>query len=283
MVLRRIHVFESRKEAFRDDDVLQENVVFHAKKTRKAQKVCLSSSVGQQCSRLNKRTVDYARVVEESDPDCVIHIATDEGADDIAKRYRDLPCTLKDIGIEVSTGRVVDFRAPAFLRKDPEKGTVPLIYPTHMRDGFVRWPSENGKKPNAIVECDETASLLVRSEYFVLVKRFSAKEERRRIVAAVYDPGRLTCEAVGFENHLNFFHSGGRGLNESTAKGLALFLNSTLVDAFFRQFSGHTQVNATDLRNMRYPTTEQLAELGTHVSGTLPDQAGIDAIIDLVL
>ena len=57
----------------------------------------------------------------------------------------------------------------------------------------------------------------------------------------------------------------GRGLDPLVAKGLTAFLNSTFVDIYFRLFNGHTQVNATDLRHMRYPTRGQLAELATRL------------------
>ena len=75
-------------------------------------------------------------------------------------------------------------------------------------------------------------------QFDVLVKRFTAKEERRRVVACIYDPGRVRAERVGFENHLNYFHARGRGLSMELAKGLAAFLNSSAVDVFFRQFNG---------------------------------------------
>ena len=64
-------------------------------------------------------------------------------------------------------------------------------------------------------------------------RRFSAKEERRRVVAAIHDPARLPSSPVGFENHLNYYHRDGRGLTLELARGLAAFLNSTLVDAYF--------------------------------------------------
>jgi hypothetical protein len=67
---------------------------------------------------------------------------------------------------------------------------------------------------------------------------------------------------IGFENHLNVFHSGKRGIGADVARGLAVFLNSTPVDAYFRRFSGHTQVNATDLRFLRYPELLELEEMG---------------------
>ena len=101
-------------------------------------------------------------------------------------------------------------------------------------------------------------------------------------MAAIYDPQRIQAPLIGFENHLNYFHTGGKGLPSNLARGLALYLNSTLLDRYFRLFSGHTQVNATDLRKMRYPTDEQLIRLGTYVDDRMPDQETIDVILEQV-
>ena len=116
--------------------------------------------------------------------------------------------------------------------------------------------------------------------WYVLTRRFSAKEENRRIVAALHTPERIPGKKIGFENHLNVFHKNKRGLEPSVAKGLSIFLNSTLLDLYFRQFSGHTQVNAADLRMIRYPNLETLKRLGEKVTDVFPDQEEIDRIIE---
>ncbi|MHC5720660.1 MAG: adenine methyltransferase, partial [Nostoc sp.] len=64
------------------------------------------------------------------------------------------------------------------------------------------------------------------------------------------------------------------------ARGLAVYLNSTLVDAFFRLFNGHTQVNATDLRKLKYPCMEQLLSLGTEIKEQFPSLQEIDELIE---
>jgi hypothetical protein len=51
-------------------------------------------------------------------------------------------------------------------------------------------------------------------------------------------------------------------LPELLARGLAVFLNTSAVDENFRRFNGHTQVNATDLKLMKYPSREALTQLG---------------------
>ncbi len=112
-----------------------------------------------------------------------------------------------------------------------------------------------------------------------MVRRFSAKEERRRVVAAVYDPARVDAEAVAFDNKLNVLHGGNAGLTENLAKGLAVFLNSTVVDAYFRQFSGHTQVNAEDLRSLRFPAGGDLDRLGRYVDHSMPTQDEVDRLV----
>jgi adenine-specific DNA-methyltransferase len=135
------------------------------------------------------------------------------------------------------------------------------------------------------VAVPETEELMVPNGVYVLVKRFTAKEERRRVVATVFRPeGSLAGFAtVGFENHLNYFHHEGGGLDERLAEGLAVYLNSTVVDSYFRQFSGHTQVNATDLRGLRYPSRGQLYRLAESMGAGTRDQEAIDSAVEAMI
>jgi adenine-specific DNA-methyltransferase len=71
---------------------------------------------------------------------------------------------------------------------------------------------------------------------------------------------------LGFENHLNVFHERKGGLPANLAHGLAAFLNTTAADDYLRRFNGHTQVNATDLRMMKYPCRQALIDLGKWAS-----------------
>jgi adenine-specific DNA-methyltransferase len=281
MMLKRIHIFESRKKAFGDDDVLQENIIYHAVRgPQKPDTVTISTSEGIDFDKSRVMTVPYRRVVHSNDRDMFIHLDTNGTDSNPVESIQCFKSSLDKLGLSVSTGRVVDFRAREFLKQLPQPDTVPLVYPCHFEKGFITWPLESGKKPNAIVSSDETSGLLVEAGFYVLIKRFSSKEQQRRLMAAVYDPKRVAAPLAGFENHLNYFHKDGKGMSEDMAKGLALYLNSTIADQYFRIFSGHTQVNATDLRKMPYPDREQILRLGFFVGEAMPGQESIDAIIE---
>jgi adenine-specific DNA-methyltransferase len=281
MAFARIHIFGSRNAVFREDDVLQENIIFRAvRKPQSIKTVALSSSFGPGDESTLMRHVKPEEVVHPGDSELFIHIVPDEANHKVAERMATLDSTLADLGLSVSTGRVVDFRARRFLRSYPQPGCAPLIHPCHFQDGLVVWPKLNGKKPNAISINRETTDALVPSGVYVLTRRFSAKEEPRRVVAALYDPTRILGPLVGFENHLNYYHCDGLGLPRGVARGLVAFLNSTFVDVYFRQFNGHTQVNATDLRNLRYPSKAQLVALASKMRYPLREQAELDEIVD---
>jgi adenine-specific DNA-methyltransferase len=145
----------------------------------------------------------------------------------------------------------------------------------------VQWPRGGHRKPNAIARNPQTRELLLPNETYVLIKRFTSKEEPRRVVACIHDPSRLPAahQDVGFENHLNYVHAGGKGLPPRVARGLAAWLNSTMVDRHFRQFSGHTQVNATDLRSLRYPHLNTLEKIADVLGERINDQAAIDVLV----
>jgi adenine-specific DNA-methyltransferase len=281
LALQRLHVFESRTAAFKRDKVLQENVIFHAIKSKtKPDHVIISSSSGEPGGAVNESKVEYKDVIAPDDPEQFIHLTSNESQACVRLVMNRLLASLPELGLSVSTGRVVDFRAKEFLRDHPGHDTVPLVYPCHFNGGFVHWPKDKSRKPNAIVSNQRTRELLVPAGVYVLVKRFSPKEERRRIVACIWDPEKTSAALIGFENHLNYFHINGHGLPMTLAKGLAAFLNSTSLDVYFRQFNGHTQVNATDLRNLNYPTKAELEQIGRRIHNPSISQEELDALVE---
>lgn len=260
--IRHMHLFESRNKAFRDDEVLQENVIIRLERGGQPGPVTITTSTDDSFTDLAAHEHPFDRIVFPDAPERFIHVPTTTEKSIIelspAVRY-----TLADLGIKVSTGPVVEFRMKKQLRDMPEEGTVPLIYPGHMSITGTVWPVPGLKKPNAILRNDATEKWLYPNGFYCVVRRFSSKEEKRRVVASVVDPAAFGDHTVlGFENHVNLFHENKRGLPELLARGLAVFLNTTAVDENFRRFNGHTQVNATDLKLMKYPSYEALSELG---------------------
>jgi len=283
MSLRRIHVFEERDAAFSEDSVLQENVILQAVKGEPApETVEVSASSGTDVGLQSVRHVPYAQVVPPGDGS-FIYVPSDGASEYVISRVESLPEHLWSLGLEVSTGRVVDFRSRDHLRQDPEPGAAPLLYPCHFANARIQWPLAGSKKPNALAVNEYTKGMLFPPGWYVLVKRFSAKEERRRVVAAVVSPDSVGNAPFAVENHVNVFHRKGAGLPEHLAKGLAVFLNSTLLDLYFRQFSGHTQVNATDLRGLKYPAAEHLEDLGALIGETYTKQRALDETVERAL
>jgi adenine-specific DNA-methyltransferase len=257
-----IHLFGSRNQAFKDDHVLQENIVIKLERGGKQGAVTISTSTDDAFADLASQPHPFDRIVFPYDSERFIHIPTspEKSFLELSPAIRH---TLDDLGVKVSTGPVVDFRLKAHLRNMPDDSTVPLLYPGHFSGQRTTWPIEGMKKPNAI-ECNvETMKWLYPNGFYCVVRRFSTKEEKRRLVASVVEPAVFgSATKLGFENHLNLLHANKEGLPEPLARGLAVYLNTTVVDEYFRRFNGHTQVNATDLRRMKYPSREMLIRLG---------------------
>ncbi len=277
--IRQVHVFEARNHAFKGDEVLQENIIFHIVKGGVQGDVILSVSGDASFCDRSERRIPFCKIVIDGDEDRIIHLPTDDEADDFDALMGEYSHTLEDIGFGVSTGPVVDFRLKDHLRQHIEADCVPLVYCLHFVDGYVSHPKPN-KKANAIAENIKTNKWLMPAGHYVLVRRLSSKEERRRIVPALFDPARVPCNRVGFDNHLNVFHEQGKGLPPLLAKGLAIYLGSTFADRWFRRFNGHTQVNAGDLRVLRYPDRTTLETWGKQVRDKLPSQEEIDFMIE---
>jgi adenine-specific DNA-methyltransferase len=94
---------------------------------------------------------------------------------------------------------------------------------------------------------------LVLEHPAVLVKRTTAKEQERRVVAAPF-----TSPPAVVENHLNVVTAGSIIPPRVPVEVLAALLNSEPVDRLFRSLSGTVAVSATELAALPLPAPDAL-------------------------
>ena len=279
LAARRIHVFESRTDAFRDDAVLQENVILLAEKGGDPRGVTLSSSPGRDFHGTTSCVVPYRQVVAPGGAGCIVRVTANQIEHDIVAAMEALPHRLRSLGLEVSTGPVVTFRSTEFLRDERADDTAPLLWMHNVRPFRTHFVRRNGK-PSHIAVREDSKRLLVPAKRYVLLKRFTAKEERRRLVAGVLEATDSYSPWIGLENHLNYLYRTGAELSRSEAMGLAAFFNSGIVDRYFRTISGNTQVNATEVRAMPLPDRQTLLEIGESMEAASPrDDFAIEHVV----
>jgi len=235
----RIHIFKSRKDLFYDE-VLQETVIISLQ--NKVQKINdiiqITESLKDDFTEIKRTHKRFDNVIFPLDSEKIIRIIHTTDKKNVDQMHA-LPCNLSDLGIEVSTGPIVDFREnPESLKYEHSLWSYPMIYQENFNNGIIQWPIESDK-PKVIVEDEQNHKRLRTSGIYVLVKRMTTKEERKRIVAAIFNNTESPNQKVGFDNKLNYYHLEHRGIDDlNLARGLCLYLNSSLVDFYFRTFSG---------------------------------------------
>ncbi|KJU86256.1 DNA modification methylase, partial [Candidatus Magnetobacterium bavaricum] len=134
----------------------------------------------------------------------------------------------------------------------------------HVKAMSVQWPIDIKKKQH-IQLCDKSMNLLLLNKNYVLIRRFSAKEEQRRLTAAPFIAQRFNIDFIGIENHLNYIYRPDGELSLEEACGLSVIYNSRLLNLYFSTFNGNTQVSATELRGMPLPPLETIINVGRYI------------------
>lgn len=268
-----MHIYGSRSEIFSDTDVLQETMLVRFSRRKQVPKISISTSDTKQEEPTSESFLAES-LIDYDDDLKIIRVAPDNKLARFSMR-------LGTSGFCPSTGKIVDFRSREILRDEAAKDCVPLLYSCNFSQGSCSHPVKSDKAQWLYVDSEKTNKLLTQPGSYVVVKRFSAKEETRRVKAFP-----LTVEKpIALENHLNFIHGGTPRsvipLESDVAKGLSLWLNSTLIDDWFRDLSGSTQVNACDIKRMPIPSKEQLIALSCKWSPALT-QIEIDELCEKV-
>lgn len=279
-----MHVFGSRRDAFARDAVLQENVILHAVRDDgwSEGEVTISTSAGiRDLAERETRTKPIGEVLDLASKDLVLRMPATADDEDLMRSVDAWSDRLASHGWKISTGPVVAFRAKEFQSPTGGPGTVPLLWLNHIHPMEVRWPLVKRKNEH-ILDRMASRNILVPNANYVVLRRFSAKEEKRRLVAAPYLAASMDVPMVGLENHLNYIYRPGGSLTEEEAIGLAAFLNSTLLDTWFRATNGNTQVGAAEIRAMPMPPIPTIRALGRRARG-VTDLARIDGLVADVL
>lgn len=260
----RIHLFGSRTDAFERDDVLQENIILAGTKTS-TQRDLVGISTSDGAGDLDRATVQRVPLHDLLDldsPEAVLSIPTGPADTSIREIFNRWPDRLRTLGLEISTGPIVPFRTRGLVNEAGDAATAPVVWVQHVGRMTVTWPLVHLAKPQWIRIGMDTQNLLLPNTNFVLVRRFSPKEENSRITAAPYLRGDLPSEFLGVENHVNYVHKPRGGLSRTETLGFAAFLNSRWVEHYFRISSGNTQVSATEMRNLPLPPLEKIRRIG---------------------
>ena len=265
----RLHLFQRRDRAFKEDSVLQESVISRFVKDVQAKRspmLAITSShgvddIGQSQSLL----LPLSRVLDQASAAQVLRMPANAKEVEALSRLEGFDNTLQSLGCSVATGRIVAFRCQAWMRDEAGSSgtTAPLLWLHNLRQLSVRWPQPLAGRPQHFAITAASQKLLIPAANYVIVRRFSAKEEPARIVAAPLEAAQLGSAWLGVENHINVITLPAHADTAVFASALAAYLNSQAVDEYVRVINGNTQIGAAELLALPAPSVAVLVELAT--------------------
>jgi len=255
-----IHLFESRDKIFDGESVLQETMIIKvAKSVQKRAYIRMSRSSTSDFADLAELDVDYNVVVTPEK--CVFPVFSQEDLN-ILETINTQKNTLPSNKLPMRTGLIVDFRTWNDLRDHAENDyTYPLFYSQNIKNGRIIWPT-GGKKPEYI--CTNRKGYLQENTNYLFIKRFTSKEENRRLQCGVYlSTDFPNYKYISTQNKLNYI----KCPTPDEAFGLYVIFNSTLYDKYYRILNGSTQVNSTEINRMPVPPKNTIIAMGKEIQG----------------
>lgn len=265
--LDKAHLFVSRKDTFSKDKVLQETVIIKGTKRPKPEpQVIISSSGG--LKDLNNpfiKAFPKKDIIDLNSNERILYLPTTDYEEAVLEIFKNWTGNLAKYNIQISTGPVVAFRSLDYIRENFEKGKVkvaPLYWLHNVKQMVLEWPIPKPKKGQYIIVGEKSMPLLIPNKNYILLRRFSSKDDKNRLIAAPYFCNFIKSDYIGVENKVNYIYRPKGHLGRNEIVGLCALLNSSLFDAYFRIFNGNVNVSATELRQMSLPPMETIQEIG---------------------
>ena len=259
--IKQIHLFVSRDNVFNKQNVLQETIIIHVIKSKKPlESIKISSSSNNDFTDIDEFEVPYNLAIS-NDENHFVYLPTNKEEVKVLNDVHKFDSSFLTEEIKLRTGLTVDFRNNGYLEEKPSKDNVPLIYPFHFNNNFINFPIEHDKKQYVNMSKN---GLIQENKDYLFLKRFTSKEEKRRLQPAIYLKEDFSnYDYISTENKINFIESTNvDDLSKEQIYGLFVIFNSTLYDKYYRILNGSTQVNANEINSLNIPSRSSLEKLG---------------------
>jgi adenine-specific DNA-methyltransferase len=216
-------------------------------------------------SKLLTKEYSIEDLIDFNSKQKILHIPMSEIDANVIKLFKSWKGNLNKYNIQISTGPVVPFRSREFIsdnNSDKEKNYVPLYWMHNTSEMKFEWPVIKQGKGQYIQVCNSSKHLLIPNKNYIFLRRFSSKDDKKRLIASPYFFDFQTTELIGVENHLNYIYRPKGELERNEILGLAALLNSSLFDTYFRTFNGNINVSATELREIPLPPLDDIKKIG---------------------
>ncbi|PFZ02652.1 hypothetical protein COL75_15485 [Bacillus wiedmannii] len=261
--LTHLHLFHSRSDVFDNDKILQEAIILRAVKTNETtDSIHISSSENMFIENSFVHQVPYNTVVDMNSENFFMLIPTSIKEVELLSLVHSWENNLINLGFKLKTGPVVDFRSLDLIQENEEENTVPLLWANHFKNNKILFPLSTSKNPQFIVDTPESKSVLLPNKNYLLIKRFTSKEEKRRVQCALYLKDEFLIDKIGIENHINYVTKLKGEMTKEELYGLYVLFNSTYIDSYYRILNGSTQVNATEVNSIPLPPLNTIKILG---------------------
>lgn len=260
--IRKIHLFKDRNDLFDEESVLQETIIISATKEPNDinNDIIISSS-----KSLSDIFNSHELIIKNHS--CIqnfngryMFLPINKKEIELLDRLNQYENTLITLGYKLKTGIVVEFRQRKELFYRNVKDSFPVIQACHFKNGNVSFPS---KEKNLQYIRTEKEAVLLKTKPSLFLKRFTSKEEKRRLQPALFIPDKdFKFSHFTTENHITLLTKREGDFILSELYGFYVLFNSTMWDNYYRILNGSTQVNSYEVNAMPIPPIETIMLMG---------------------
>jgi len=283
-----IHLFDSRKETFQRDKVLQESIIICGSKriyssnqlqisfeNSLQEKTIISTSQGlKDLEHSVTNSFSSSELININSVSNILFIPTSPKAYKVIQLFKSWKNNLSHLGCHISTGPVVAFRCEKEIEIKDGIKTLPMLWMHNVTKMKTSWPVIKAEKGQYIRFTKTALPVLIPNKNYILIRRFSSKDDKHRLIVSPFFSSKFSkFNYIGIENHLNYIYKYLGELTTIELLGICGFLNSEIFDIYFRTFNGNTNVSVSELQNIPFPDKKTIMKLGE-----LIDKKGINKI-----